>query len=88
MPIWRAHLEGVPLDAALELLKAIMREPDRASRQEHRRERDIEREGRVIAAAETAADIGELRIDPLGLETPRSASPNKSAIASAASNGD
>ncbi len=59
----RPHLEGVPLDAALELLEAVMGEAHRASRQEHRRQRDIEHEGRVVLAAEAAADIGELGID-------------------------
>ena len=59
----RAHLEGVPLDAALELLIAVVREPHRAAGKKHRRQRDIEREGRVIAAAEAAADIGELSVD-------------------------
>ena len=55
----RAHLEGVPLDAGLELLIAVVREPDRTAGKEHRRQRDIEREGRMVAAAEAAADIGE-----------------------------
>ena len=59
----RAHLEGVALDAALELLVAVVREPHRAAREEHRRQRDVERERRVVAAAEAAADIGELRVD-------------------------
>ncbi len=51
----RAHLEGVPLDARLELLIAIVGEPDRATGKEHRRQRDVERERRVVAAAESAA---------------------------------
>jgi len=59
----RVHREGVPLDSRLELLVAIVREPDRTAGEEHRRERDIERKWRVVAAAETAAHIGELHVD-------------------------
>ena len=59
----RAHLEGVPFDAALELLVAVMRQPDRAAGEKHRRQRDIERKRRVVPPAEAAADIGELRVD-------------------------
>ena len=55
----RAHLEGVPLDAALELLIAVVGQPDRTAGQEHRRQRDIERERRMVASAESAAHIGE-----------------------------
>ena len=64
----RAHLERVPLDAALELLIAIVREPDRAAGKEHRRQRDVEWERRMIASAEAAAHIGELTVDAGGLE--------------------
>ena len=64
----RAHLEGVPLDAALELLIAVVREPHRPAGKEHRRQRDVERERRVVAPAEAAADIGELRVDARRLE--------------------
>jgi len=51
----RAHLEGMPLYAALELLVAVVREPDRAAGEKHRRQSDIERKRRVILAAEAAA---------------------------------
>ena len=64
----RAHLEGVPLDAGLKLLIAVMGEPDRPAGKEHRRQRDIERERRVVAPAEAAAHIGELRVDARRLE--------------------
>src|SRR5215470_8538835 len=59
----RAHLDRMAFDTALELLVAVMREPYRLAREADRRERDIENERRVIAAAEAAADMGELRID-------------------------
>ena len=55
----RVHLECVTLDAALELLIAIMGEPDRAAGKEHPRQRDVERERGMVASAESAADIGE-----------------------------
>ena len=64
----RAHLEGVAFDAALKLLIAIMRQPDRLAGKEHRRQRDVEHERRVVASAEAAADIGELGVDARGLE--------------------
>src|SRR5690242_1187387 len=64
----RAHLEGVPLDASLELLIAVVREPSGTAGKEHRRQRAVERERRVIAAAEAAADIGELSVDHGRLE--------------------
>ena len=80
----RAHLEGMALDAALELLIAVMRQPHRLAGKEHRRQRHIEHERRVIAAAEAAADIGELGVDVRGLEGAR-ASPSRYAIDSAAS---
>ena len=64
----RAHLEGVTLDAALKLLIAVVREPDRAAGKEHRRQRDIERERRMVAAAESAAHIGEEGVDTRRLE--------------------
>ena len=63
-----AYLERVPLDAALELLVAVVREPHRAAGKKHCRQRDIEWEGRVIAAAKAAADISELGIDGRWLE--------------------
>src|ERR1700716_4557337 len=64
----RVHLDGVSLDAALKLLIAIMRQPHRLARKEHRRQRDIEHERRVVASAETAAEIGELGVDARGFE--------------------
>ena len=70
-PDSRAHLEGMALDAALELLIAVMREPHRLAGKEHRRQRDIEHERRVVASAETAADIGELGVDMRRLERAR-----------------
>ena len=48
-----------------------MRQPDRTAGEEHRRQRHIEHERRVIAAAEAAADIGELGIDARRLERAR-----------------
>src|SRR5690349_17353819 len=57
-----ANLERVPFDSSLELLIAVVSEPDRMSREEQGRQRDVERERRMVAAAETAADIGELRV--------------------------
>ncbi len=64
----RAHLEGVTLDAALELLIAVVGEPHRPAGKEHRRQRNIERERRMVAPAEAAAHIGELRVDARRLE--------------------
>src|SRR5260370_41443478 len=49
----RVHLDRVALGAALKLLIAVMRQPDRLTRKEHRGERDVEHEGRVIAPAKT-----------------------------------
>ena len=56
----RAHFEGVPLDSRLKLLEAIVGEPDRTIREEHRRQRDIKRERRVVASAKSPAAIGEI----------------------------
>ena len=53
----------VPFDSGLELLIAIVGEPNRTARKEYRRERDVERKRRVIASAEAAAHIGKLRVD-------------------------
>ena len=64
----RAHLDGVPLDARLELLIAIVGEPDRATGKAHRRQRDVERERRMVASAESAADMREMRVDARRLE--------------------
>src|SRR5262249_11278539 len=63
-----AYLKGVPLDTALELLVAVVRKPHRAAGKKHCRQRDIEWEGGVIAAAKAAADISELGIDGRWLE--------------------
>src|SRR5262245_56577246 len=59
----RAHPERVPLDARLELLIAVEGEPDRTPGEEHPRQRDIERERRVVAAAKSGTEIGELSAD-------------------------
>src|ERR1700676_3563304 len=64
----RAHLEGVTFDAALKLLIAVVRQPDRAAGQEERRQRDIEREGGMIASTESAAHIGKQGLDVRRLE--------------------
>ena len=53
---------------ALELLVAIMRKPHRAAGKEHARQRDIERERRVVAATESATHMGKVRVDPRRLE--------------------
>jgi len=55
-------------DAALKLLIAIMRQPHRLAWKEHRGQRDIEHERRVVAAAERATEIGELGVDACRLE--------------------
>ena len=60
----RAHPERMALDPRLELLVAIVREPHRPTGKEHRRQGDVEREDRMIAAAETPADMGEMCVDP------------------------
>src|SRR5262249_28006293 len=59
----RVHLDGVPLDARLELLQAVMGEADRTAGKEHRREREVEREGRMGTPAEAAAEMGEMTVD-------------------------
>ena len=64
----RSHAEGMPLDPGLELLGAAVGEPHRPARKEHRGERQIEWKGRVVAAAEAAAQIGEMRVDTRGLQ--------------------
>ena len=53
-------------DAALELLETIMRKPDGLPWHEHRRERHVKRERRVIAAAESSAHMSEMSFDALG----------------------
>src|SRR5712691_7706680 len=64
----RAHLEGVTLDAALKLLIAVMRQPHRTAGQEDRSQRDIEREGGMVASTESAAHIGKQGFDVRRLE--------------------
>src|ERR1700687_6247104 len=64
----RAHLDRVAFDAALKLLVTVMRKSDRPVGKKHRGQCDIEHEWRVVAPAETAAYIGELRVDARGLE--------------------
>ena len=67
-PDARVHPEGVAFDAALELLIAVMREPDRPAGKEHRRQRHVKHERCVVAPAKAAADIGELGVDARRLE--------------------
>src|SRR5262245_36660277 len=55
----RSHLERVTLDAALKLLIAVMRQPHRTAGHEDRSQRDIEREGRMVASTKSAAHIGK-----------------------------
>src|SRR4051794_38997514 len=62
------HLEGMALDAALKLLKAVMREANGMAGEKHCRQRHVKHERRMVASAEAAADIGELRVDPRRLE--------------------
>src|SRR6266851_1668643 len=62
------HLEWVAFDACLELLIAIVCEPDRTAWKKHRGERDIEWERRMVATAEAAAKIGEMAFDARRLE--------------------
>src|ERR1700682_2098723 len=67
-PDLRAHLDRMAFDAALKLLITIMRQPDRPGGEKHRRQCDVKHEWRMVASAETAAYIGELRVDAGGLE--------------------
>ena len=64
----RTHLEGMTFDTALELLIAVVRQPHRPAREEHRRQGHIERERRVIASAEAAAKMSEIGVDARRLE--------------------
>src|SRR6516225_9068781 len=59
----RVDRETVPLDPRLELLVAIVREPDRMTGEEHRRQREVEWKRGVIAAA----DLCAMRVDTRGL---------------------
>ncbi len=54
-------LKWMPFDARLKLLIAIVGEPDRVPRKEHRRDGDIEGERRVIAAAKRACPAAAAR---------------------------
>ena len=81
----RAHLDRVALDAALKLLVAVMRQPHRLAGKADRGERDIKDERRVVASAEAAADMGELRVDVRRACRARGPCPSRCAIDSAAS---
>ena len=59
----RVYFECVPFDARLELLIAVVGEPDRTIREEHPCQRNVQRERGMVASAESAADIGELSVD-------------------------
>ena len=73
------------LDAALKLLVAVVRQPDRTIRKKHSRQCGVKHERRVVAAAEPAADIGELGVDLGRFECGLGLPPNRGAIESAAS---
>src|SRR5258705_7637184 len=47
------------LDAALKLLIAVLGQPHRTAGQEDRSQRDVEREGGMVASTESSAHIGE-----------------------------
>src|SRR5260370_23338590 len=64
----RAYLEGVTLDAAWNLLIAVLGQPHRTAGQEDRSQRDIEREGGMVASAESAAHISKQGFDVRRLE--------------------
>src|SRR5262249_61272105 len=61
-------LDGGPLDAGRELRKGVVGESARTIREEYSRQRNVHRERGVVASAEAAADIGELRVDARRLE--------------------
>ena len=63
-----AHLERMPLNSPLELLITILGEPHGATGKEHRRQRNVKREWRVVAPAKSAAHICEMRVDMRRLE--------------------
>src|SRR6266851_6257400 len=63
-----AYRESVTLDAALKLLIAVLRQPDRSAGQEDRGQCDIERERGMVASAESAAHIGKQGFDVRRLE--------------------
>src|SRR6266478_9077259 len=64
----RAHLEGVTLDAGLKLLIAVMGQPHRPEGKEDRSQRDIEREGGMVASTKSTAHIGKQGFDVRRLE--------------------
>src|SRR5258705_13112307 len=64
----RAHLEGVTLDAGLKLLIAVMGQPHRTAGKEDRSQRDIEREGGMVASTKSTAHIGKQGFDVRRLE--------------------
>ena len=51
------------LDAALKLLEAVMRQPDRLAWKEYGRQSHVERKRRVVTSAKAAADIGKAPVD-------------------------
>src|SRR5262249_27254112 len=64
----RMHLERVPFNAGLKLLIAVVGEADHSPGQEHRRQRNVKRKGRVIAPAESTTYISVLSINARRLE--------------------
>src|SRR5258708_40241163 len=64
----RAHFERVTVDAALKLLIAVLRQPHRTAGQEDRSQRDIKREGGMVASTESAAHISKQGFDVRRLE--------------------
>ena len=67
-PDLRPHFKGVSFDPQLKLLEAVVGEPDGTIREEHPRQRDVERERRVVASAESAAARRAIGADMRGLE--------------------
>ena len=57
IPIRVRILNACRLMPAWNCWIAVVGEPDRTAGKEHRRQRDVEREGRMVASAEPAADI-------------------------------
>jgi len=53
----------------LELLKAVVGEPDRTIREEHPRQRNVHRERGMVESTESAPDISELSVDARRLES-------------------
>src|SRR3954470_21759896 len=67
-PDLRPHFKGVSFDPQLKLLEAVVGKPDGTIREEHPRQRDVERERRVVASAESAAARRAIGADMRGLE--------------------